>query len=294
MKYFYVLLLFTMVTALNAAAVTTRIAAKHIDTAATDTDTTVAVRKQSLSVGINYGSDALFFGRTGPIKFPFVSTDAVYNTKNGFFAYGSLLKVLGYDPFFDELDLGGGYLFKPSKNYTGSISYTRFIFNKNAHVIKSGASNDLDVNNSYKWFLKSGVSLDALFGKSHDYFVTISNSKYFESKFSIFDDKDYLTFTPGINIILGTQNFVQRYSLDHQYLTDANNIFIQPVNEPYEAHENGMFNMLNYSFKLPIAYNRPHYTLEFAYKYSIPVNVEGALMNRKESFYNLTFYYVFY
>jgi len=57
---------------------------------------------------------------------------------------------------------------------------------------------------------------------------------------------------------------------------------------------NGMFNVLNYSFKVPIAYNRPHYTIEFTYKYSIPVNVEGALMNTKESFYNLTFYYVFY
>jgi hypothetical protein len=51
---------------------------------------------------------------------------------------------------------------------------------------------------------------------------------------------------------------------------------------------------LNYSFKIPLAYNMPHYTLEASYKYSIPVNVEGALKNRRESFFNFTFYYVFY
>ena len=72
-------------------------------------------------------------------------------------------------------------------------------------------------------------------------------------------------------------------------MTDRNNPF-----NPHQARDNGQFNALNYSFKIPIAYNRPHYTFEFSYKYSIPGNVEGMLMNRRESFYNLTLYYVFY
>jgi len=302
MKYFCVSIFLIAVYPLCAAAGKTH-AAKYSDTVSANTvktdtsvaDTNTVLRKQSLTIGVNYGSDENFFGRTGPIKFPFMSMDAIYNTKNGFFGYASVLKVLGYSPLFDELDLGGGYSYKPFKNFAGTVSYTRFIFNKDAHVIKSGSSNDLDWNNSYNWnIMKTGVTLDYLFGVSHDYFVTISNSHYFESSFSVFDDKDYLTFTPAVNIILGTQNFVQRYSLDHDFLMDANNIYTPPIDEPRIAHENAMFNMLNYSFKLPIAYNRPHYTLEFAYKYSIPVNVEGALKNHKESFYNLTFYYVFY
>jgi hypothetical protein len=285
MKYFCLILFLITCNRLTAANL-------RLHTVA-DSDT--VVRKQSASVGVAYGSDAMFFGRTGPIKYPFVSADAIYNTKNGLFVYGSGLKVLGYSPVFDEVDLGGGYLYKFSKDFGGSVSYTRFIFNRNAYIIKSGSSNDVNWNNSYDWKIaKSGIILDYLFGKSHDYFVTITNSKYFETNWSIFDDKDYLSFNPGVNIILGTQNFVQRYSLDHEYQNDADNIYIQPVNEPRMAHENGMFNMLNYSFKIPIAYNRPHYTFEFSYKYSIPVNVEGILMNHRESFYNLTFYYVFY
>lgn len=258
-----------------------------------DTDSTV--RKQSLIVGANYGSDAMFFGRTGPIKYPFVSTDVIYNTKNGIFIYGSGLKVLGYNQLYDEIDLGAGYLYKYTSKFGGSISYTRFLFNSDAHVIKSGSSNDINWNNAYDYgIMKSGVTFDYLFGKSHDYFVTLNTSHHFESNFGVFDDKDYLTFTPGISLIFGTQNFVQRYSLDYNYRHDADNLLDNGPDEQHMAHLNGMFNALNYSFKLPIAYNRPHYTIEFTYKYSIPVNVEGALMNTKESFYNLTFYYVFY
>jgi hypothetical protein len=256
-------------------------------------DTDTIVKKRSISAGISYGSDALFFGRTGPIKYPFMSTDVIYNTKDGFFIYGSALKLLGYPTLADEVDLGGGYLYRLSPQYLGSISYNRFIFNKDERVIESATSNDVNWKNSYDFkIIQSSVILDYLFGKSSDFFATFNISKYFESSWNVFDDKDYLTFNPGISAILGTQNFVQRYSLDHGNRSAADNIVIfGPDHVPYN---NGKFNALNYSFKIPIAYNRPHYTFEASYKYSIPVNVEGALMNKREGFYNLTFYYVFY
>ncbi|MEO6850376.1 MAG: hypothetical protein ABI203_02425, partial [Mucilaginibacter sp.] len=86
-----------------------------------------------------------------------------------------------------------------------------------------------------------------------------------------------------------------KYSMNHpEHLdVDYKRSLLFP-DDPSYARDNSRFNALNYSVKIPIAYNRPHYTLEFSYKYSIPVNVEGLLMNHKESFYNLTFYYVFY
>lgn len=262
-------------------------------------DTDTVARKQSLSVGVSLGSDAQFFGRTGPQKYPFWSGDVIYNAKSGFFVYGSLYKVFTSLPAIDETDVGAGYLYRFSSKFTGNISYTRFIFDRNALIIKSASSNDVNFNNSYDWkILKTGVVLDYLFGESHDFFITINNSKYFESSFSIFDDKDYLSFNPGFQIILGTQNFVQKYSLnhagdfDHDY--NRHDPYLQPPILPQYAGYNSEFRMLNYSIKIPIAYNRPHYTFEFAYKYSIPVNVEGILKNHRESFYNLTFYYLFY
>jgi hypothetical protein len=255
-------------------------------------DTDTIIRKQSVSVGVNYGSDALFFGRTSPIKYPFVTGDIIYNSKPGFFAYGSVLKVLGYTPV-DEVDLGGGYFYKFSKQFSGAVSYTRFIFNRDANVIKSASSNDINLKNSYDWhFLKTSIIADYLFGKSNDAFVTVTNSKYIETSWSIFDDQDYLSFNPSFNFIMGTQNFVQRYSVDHQYKQEVDNIYVK--DDANSARYNRRFNMLNYSFKVPIAYNRPHYTLEASWRYSMPVNVEGVLENHRESFFNFTFYYLFY
>lgn len=258
-------------------------------------DSDTVFRKQSVSVGLNYGSDVLFFGRTGPIKYPYASTDVIYNSKAGVFVYGSAVKVLGYNAPVDEIDLGGGYLYKYSKNFSGSISYTRFIFDKNAaQVIKSASSNDINFKNSFNWgFAKSSMVFDYLFGNANDYFVTFSTSKYMETNWSIFDDQDYLSFNPTISAIFGTQNFVGRYSFEHPDKLDMDND--QRNSYPLLLnYNNGRFNALNYSIKLPIAYNRPHYTFEAAWKYSIPVNVEGALKNRHEVFFNLTFYYLFF
>ncbi|GGH11740.1 hypothetical protein [Mucilaginibacter phyllosphaerae] len=292
MRYFGFLLLIITCSVLNASAAKPGRVAYRDSYAVADTDT--LVRKNSVSAGITYGSDALFFGRTGPIRYPFMSTDIIFNTKSGFFVYGSALKVLGYKPLVDEIDLGGGYYYRLSKKFTGTLSYTRFIFNKEANIIKSSASNDINWKNTLDWkLLKTSATVDYLFGKSYDIFTTITNSKYYESSFNIFNDQDFLSINPSVSLIFGTQNFVQRYSVDHQYRSEIDNINTQFENGK-RARANAKFNMLNYSFKLPLAYNMPHYTLEASYKYSIPVNVEGALKNRRESFFNFTFYYVFY
>ena len=291
MKYIRILLFIILYNTVNAAAAKRYFIIYPKIEAGRDTDT--VVKKQSVIVGISYGSDAFFFGRTGPIKYPFVSTDAIYNAKNGIFVYGSTLKLLGYPTLVDEIDVGGGYFHRFSKQYAGTISYNRFIFNKNERVIQSATSNDINFKNMYDWkIVQSSVMLDYLFGKSSDFFVSLNISKNIEPTWGVFDDKDYLTFKPGITAILGTQNFVERYSLDHEDRLNADNIAI--IGPNHVLYNNGRFNALNYSFKIPIAYNRPHYTFEASYKYSIPVNVEGALRNSREAFYNLTFYYVFY
>ncbi|MGZ3763338.1 MAG: hypothetical protein ACXVB0_12685 [Mucilaginibacter sp.] len=291
MKHICTLFLLTIY--FNAGAIAHHVFMDRSSRITADTDS--LEKKRSISAGISYGSDASFFGRTGPVKYPFLNTDVIYNSKSGVFVYGSAYKVLGSSPTIDETDLGAGYLYNLSSKFSGNISYTRFFFDRNALIIKSASSNDINLKNTYDWkFLKSSVILDYLFGESSDFFVTINNSKYFETNWSIFDDQDYLSFTPSINIILGTQNFVQKYSMNHPGRFDYDDRINPPIGPEKYAGDNSKFNALNYSFKIPVAYNRPHYTVEFAYKYSIPVNVEGILKNHRESFYNLTFYYVFY
>jgi hypothetical protein len=296
MKYFCLLIVLCTCNATLMAAAKPCLYVHNTSFQAKPDTTDTLVKKASVSAGVSYGSDVQFFGRTGPIKYPYMSADAIYNTKNGVFLYTYGLKVLGYNPLFDEIDFGGGYLYHYSKRFTGTASYTHFFFNRDAaQVIRSASSNDVNWKNTYDWgFAKSSVTTDYLFGAENDAFVTVNITKHFESSFSIFDDKDYLTLDPGITAIMGTQNFVQRYAMDHDYRQDVDDIYYDDPDQPRLSSANSNFNILNYSIKIPIAYNRPHYTLEFAYKYSIPVNVEGLLKNHHESFYYLTFFYVFY
>src|ERR1700759_3937154 len=151
MKYLYSLFILSVcVTAANAGGKALPFA---MNRAVADTDTTVAVHKRSLSVGISYGSDALFFGRTGPITYPYMTVDVVYNTKGGFFVYGTALKLLGYPTLAAEIDLGGGYLYRFSKTYKVSASYNRFIFKDDERVSASASSNDFNLKNNFNWKL---------------------------------------------------------------------------------------------------------------------------------------------
>jgi hypothetical protein len=296
MKYFFASLLFIICNTVNASIAKLPVLTGGAMRIVADTDT--VFRKSSVSVGARYGSDIQFFGRTGPVGYPFLSADAIYNFKSGAFVYGSVFQVLGYNPVIDEVDFGAGYLFKYSKAFSGAFSYTRFIFTKNAaQVIKSASANDINFANGFNWnFAKSSVTFDYLFGYANDYFITLNTSKYIETSWGIFDDKDYLSFNPTISAILGTQNFVGRYNDQHHDRLDPDDYHIPGLSivPPSLDYNNGRFRALNYSFALPIAYNRPHYTLEASWKYSIPVNVEGALKNKNEVFFNLTFFYLFY
>ena len=296
MKYLFAILFLIICNTVNAVALRPRLPIGTTHHAAADTDT--VARKQSISLLVNYGSDIQFFGRTGPVKYPYMSGDAIYNFKSGFFVYGSAVQVFGYTPIVDEVDLGAGYLYKYSKAFSGTFSYTRFIFADDAaNVIKSASSNDFNFKNTYDWkFAKSSLTFDYLFGDANDYFITLNTTKHFETNWSIFNDNDYLTIDPAVIFIFGTQNFVGRYSSEHLGRLNTGEQYIPGLDSPPQFHDydNGRFNPLNYSIKLPIAYNMPHYTFEASWKYSIPVNVEGALKNRHEVFFNLTFYYLFF
>jgi hypothetical protein len=296
MRYVYAFIL--SVICLNAGATGKRLLKVylHPQQLRADTDTTVApVKKQSVSVGVTAGSDASFFGRTSPKRYRYYTADLIYNAKSGFFAYGTIWKVSGSYPTLDEVDVGGGYVYHLWKNLSGSASYTHFFFNRDAQIIKSLSTNDLDMKATYDWRLfKSSMSFDYLFGKANDIFLTPSISRHIEPGWGVFDNKDYLTFTPTISMILGTQNFVEHYSNNEREDPNPDTGFGHDSDDLRTAHANRQFNVLNYSFKLPIAYNRPHYTFEVSTKYSIPVNVEGQLKNHKEVFLNLTFYYLFY
>ncbi len=258
------------------------------DSTATDS----IVKKKSLVIGINRGSDAIFFGRTSPTTFPYYSTDIVYNSKNGFFAYGSVWHITSSSPFVNELDAGAGFLYRLTGWLSGNVSYTHFFTDKHIKIIKSNSLNDLDLKNTADLgIVKVSLTADYLFGKASDIFLTGSASRRFEMLHRLVDNRDYLTLIPSISVIYGTQNFVQQFNDDFAGARTNKNLDSEAS---FDQRRNTEFTPLNYSLRVPLAYNRPHYTIEASYKYSVPVNVERTLRNRRESFWYLRFYYLFF
>lgn len=252
----------------------------------------------TLTLSTTYGNNASFFGRANEIKYPYLTTDITFTQKSGLWLYGAASKVFNSSPAVDEVDLSAGYDHKFSKKFKSSISYTRFIFSNQSEILKSSASNDINLTNSLKWqLLKTTLAADYLFGTSNDFFLSFKNSKNFETKGRIFDNKDYLSFEPSATIILGTQDFVTTYVEEHPLQPNGKRLkkaLNPPVYSAPITRYNKKFQTLNYNFKLPIAYNRPHYSLESAWKYSIPVNTQSGATNKPQSFFTLNFYYIFY
>src|SRR5471030_3044750 len=105
MKFICTLFFLSQIIGVRASTLFRPILINPVCRTAADTDTIVA-RKQSISAGVSFGSDASFFGRTGPVKYPFLNTDVIYNAKSGVFVYGSAYKVLGSIPAIDEIEIG--------------------------------------------------------------------------------------------------------------------------------------------------------------------------------------------
>ncbi|GAB3925120.1 hypothetical protein [Mucilaginibacter myungsuensis] len=263
--------------------------------AAMDTTDTASNKKQSLSLGITGGTDASYFGRTSPKRYPFYTADAVYNSKSGVFVYGTVWKMAGSYPSLDEIDVGIGYVYRITPKLTGTTSYSHFFFNRSTQLIRMISNNNFDIKNTYNWGpVKTSVAFDYMWGRANDIFLTPSISKYYETPFNIFSETDYLSFTPSFSMILGTQNFVERYSADQRADPDPTINYGHDIDNPNSARGNRQFKPLNYSLRIPIAYNRAHYTIEANTRFSVPVNAPGQIRNHQEVFFNLTFYYLFF
>ena len=136
-----------------------------------DTSKILSPKKQSVSLGMTYGTDASFFGRTSPQRYPYITNDLIYNTKFGLYAYTSAWKVIGSIPAIDEFDTGIGYSLKFNEDIKSSVSYTHFFFSDNAEIIKSSSSNDINLKSTFDLhLLKTGITADFLYGKSNDFF----------------------------------------------------------------------------------------------------------------------------
>lgn len=241
-----------------------------------------------LTFGANYDNNTSFFGRNGGFRFPYLSSDITYYSNNGLWFSFTGFKLIGSGKFAEGVDFSGGWTFDVNDHMDGGVSYSRFVpLQSNSVLVQSTASSVLNSYLGLDWnYLYTSVGLTYLFGGNNDYFLTISNSRYFGAKNLLMND-DILSLEPRLSLVSGTQNFALAYNSKFQNdITEGNE-----TRRAFLKREHDRFKFINMEIRFPFSYSFGKYTFEFAYAYTIPFNLVEGDPSYSQSLVTLSFYY---
>lgn len=252
-----------------------------------------SIPTSSLTLAAIYGSTANYFGQTTDEKLPYILSHAAYKLKDGLYFSASALTLLNNARGVAAVDLTAGYGFTPFKNAEGSLSYTRSFYQKNAPLLQASNENNLNAELSFTHFLTSSLSADYAFGKQSDVFVSFTNSKLIS--LGSFSDNDFISLEPTFSVIGGSQRYYQTYTTEKERRKKLLDPLLPgpPPKTETTTIESTKFDVLAYTFSLPLAYNRTNYTVEASYQATLASKnmVEGS--DKPVSIFNLGFYYMF-
>jgi hypothetical protein len=189
-----------------------------------------------------------------------------------------------------------GVNFNLAKKLTTDVSYSHSFYPSNSPLLQAANADNASVSLSYQGWVNTGLTGDYAFGKTNDAFVTAIISKQV-NLFSI-GKKDIVTITPSADIVGGSQHFYQTYLKEKKIRDSVLGLLPVPVfGQPNSNHTDTVmttaFNVLSYNFKLPLAYNRQHYSIEAAYQLSLLSDHVKTTTDKINSFLTFSFYYQF-
>ena len=116
----------------------------------------------------------------------------------------------------------------------------------------------------------------------------------------LFNKKDGISITPGVEIVAGTQRFYETYVEEKRVRDSILGLPIPPLlgggggtTTTTTTKVSTDFNLLSYNFKLPLSYYRSSYLLEISYQLSLLSQNAESGAGTTNSFVNLSFYYQF-
>jgi hypothetical protein len=274
-------------------------------TAATST------KSRYFTLGANYGTNTTFYGRTTGYKRPYTSVDFTYSSKTGFWLSSSVFEVMNTEYFIDGTDISTGWNFDITKKIDASLSYSRYFFSSQSSMMQSVTSNLAASHIGLDWYyLYSSLAASSIFGGANDYFITFSNSRYFErANILSKKDKDYISIEPRVSVIAGTQNFANTYitsqNNDTQYYAPVTSMYpTQPgqpsmpgsgtsSTQPAETDQGSSgFNILNYELRVPVTYTYGSASLETTWSYVKPVNLLAGDNSQAQSIFSVSLFYI--
>lgn len=228
----------------------------------------------SVSASLGYSSNAIFYGRTQPVPYPYLSTELLYTSKIGAWASVLASDLLPTGTVVDETDVSLGWDGDLTKKLDASFSYTHYFFAPNSPLIKSSVNNAFRAYLGYDWgYVYTRLNGDFLFGPaSRDGFLVLDNSRYIALKKL---GGGTLSTEPKVSVFAGTQNF--DVVSGRQQLIRGNSAGKGNGNA-YGHYKtittySTRFDVLAYELQVPLRYTLGKVAGEVAYRYLLPVNV---------------------
>lgn len=267
------------------------------------TDSTVTKEKSTFTLGASYANNANYYGLKSDEKMSYIATAASYKHRSGFYLNGVAYRLLNDDQHFvSAYNAGAGFSFKLSKRLTADLSYSYTFYPKLSPFLQAANPHTANVTLTHSSWLNVSLTADYAFGKTDDYFTTLGVSKQI-SLFSL-SPKDIITITPLIDVTAGTQRFYTYY-VQEKTIRDSILGFL-PIPPILGGGNSGgtttttttvkpvtSFDLLSYNLKLPLAYNRASYLVEFACQLSLLGQNVQSQPGKLNSFYTASFYYQF-
>ena len=229
-------------------------------------------KRSSFKFGVDYINSNVFMGRTDTIAAPIISPSATYT-----FAFGLFISVAAdYIPNrtknkLDDGNIGIGYNYEITDNWTGSVSLTKMFYASTSTQIASSVSSELNSNIQFaNDYLTPGIALDfakGKAGKKNDFFITPSLSHDFIFA-GLLGETDYLSISPMFSLNAGTQNFYD------SYFGKTNKIKRFEFSSELAAYRHGLkkFRLLDYELSAPVEYSLKPFLISFNPILAIPEN----------------------
>lgn len=253
----------------------------------------------TFTLGAVYANNASYYGQRAAENMPYLAAVASYRHKSGLYLTGMAYRLLNDSGTAVSAGaLGAGFNFPLVKNLTADISYSHTFYPAHSPFLQAANADNLSASLTLDNWLSTTASADYAFGKTQDIFVSLGTSKFINLG-SLFGPKDFISITPAIEAVAGTQHFYQSYVEEKRFRDSLLGILLPVLGGGNNGNSNTKttvatsFDMISYSFKLPLAYNRAHYLVEAAYQLSVLHKQEADNRHRTNSFFTVSFYYQF-
>lgn len=231
-----------------------------------------------VSLGLNFISDAVYFGRKDSISAPYLYPNVSYFNKTGLYLTGAFSYLTKSNEDRVDLFLGTvGYEIS-AKKFRGDVSFTKYFFNTDSYNVISEVEADITAVAGYDFKLvEVAFSWVTFFNSdsSSDFFLSSEISHDFMAKTGDFQ------VSPTMGIFFGSQNFYEQYYINNRFGNGRGQASgtgqgtggaTTPAATTVVLEDSGKFGLMAIEFSAPIWYVKKAFVFSFLPVFVVPQN----------------------